>query len=541
MGVKVSVIVPVYNPGPRLDTCLASLLDQSLGPGEYEVLFVDTGSADGTLQRLDTLAEKHPHLRVIHAAHTGGPGRPRNVGIEVASGEYLYFLSPEDRLASPALERMYAMAVRNDADIIVGKVVGYGANEVPRGVFCESQDDADILAGDLFRLMTPHKLFRTGFLLRHRLRFAEGPAWLADERFVAEAYFLAKHIGVLSDPVCCHWGTPDRPSEQQPQRRIDPVAYTRSLRRLLDLVDVHTDPGDEQDQIYARFYQDYLLGPLGSPRTIGTSSGAAGPTGPHGGRRSLRGRLVRPSRYAQFREMRDLAAERFSPSVERTLPPSNRVRARLLHAGAYADITKLAGAERGLTVVPTLDRVDWDGNALMVRATAHLAYGDGRPVTFRRVDGRLVWEPPVTLKTKVPLDAYDVTKMISDSRLDLYVQSRENSGDFRLPTQCHLVPESSGDTEHLVLQGTTRLDVRTGQLGRPLDAGIWDCFVRVETCGWELWRRLTMPSHFQHTAPAPTRTLGTGNHGPVVEPHWTTLGGLSIRIQRSPAHRAATE
>ncbi|MEQ7010708.1 glycosyltransferase family 2 protein [Actinopolymorpha sp. B17G11] len=536
MGVKVSVIVPVYNPGPRLDSCLASLLGQSLSAGEYEVLFIDTGSADGTLQRLDTLAEKHPHIRVIHAAHTGGPGRPRNVGIEVASGEYLYFLTAHDRLASPALERMYAMAIRSSADIVVGKVVGYGANEVPRAVFLESRDNADILAGDLFRLMTPHKLFRTGFLLRHRLRFAEGPAWLADERFVAEAYFLAKVTGVLSDGVCCHWGTPDRPSEQPPQRRLDPTAYTRSLRQLLDLVDTHTDPGDERDQIYARFYQDLLLGPLGSPR----SPGPFGLPGLHGGR-SLRGRLVRQSPYALFREVRHLAAERFSTGVERALPPSIRVRARLLHAGAYAEITKLAGAERGLTVVPTLDRVDWDGNALVIRASAQLTYADGRPVTFRRVDGRLLWEPPVSLKTKVPIDAYDVTKVLSDSRLDVYVQSRDDSGDFRLPTQCHLVPEVSDDTEQLVLQGTARLDVRTGRLGRPLDAGTWDCFVRVESCGWELWRRLTRPSLYQHTAPAPARTLGTGDQGPVVEPHWTALGGLSVRVQRSPTHRAAAE
>ena len=45
---KVSVIVPVYNPGPNIDECIESLLGQTLPPDEYEVIFVDDGSSDGT-------------------------------------------------------------------------------------------------------------------------------------------------------------------------------------------------------------------------------------------------------------------------------------------------------------------------------------------------------------------------------------------------------------------------------------------------------------------------------------------------------------
>ncbi len=48
MPVKVSVIVPVYNPGPYIEDCIASLLRQSLPPDEYEVIFVDDGSTDAT-------------------------------------------------------------------------------------------------------------------------------------------------------------------------------------------------------------------------------------------------------------------------------------------------------------------------------------------------------------------------------------------------------------------------------------------------------------------------------------------------------------
>ena len=519
MGVKVSVIIPVFNPGPCLDTCLQSLLGQSLAPGEYEILFVDDASTDGTSERLGTFAEKYSHVRVIHAAGSGGPGRPRNIGIEVASGEYVYFLDPDDRLTPPALERMYAMAARTKADIVLGKQVGHsgevgrghGGAEVPASVFWESRDKADPVKDHLFDFVTPHMLYRTGFLLRHRLRFTEGPVWLDDQRFVVEAYFRAKMISVLADEVCCHWVN-QRGHTHYPERKFDPVAYLRSMRTVLDAVDASTAPGDERDQIYAYWYDGDLLRLLGGGAFLG--------------------RPVRHNRQALHREAQRFARERFSTAVERWLPLSMRVRARLLDVGAFTDIVRLATTEHGLTVLPTLERVDWDGNQLVVRASAQLVYADGRPVTFRREDGRLLWEPPVQLRTKVPIDTFDVTKTIADSRLDLYLRNRDNSGEFRLPTLCHLVPEGTGDTEQVVLQGTAKIDVRTAKLGNPLEAGSWDCFVRVESCGWNVVRRLARPSAFQTAEPAPARTVGSAG-GPVVEPYWTSVGNLSVRITDS--------
>lgn len=79
MPVKVSVIVPVYNPGAYIEECVASLLRQSLPRDAYEVIFVDDGSTDGTPARLDGLAAADDRVRVIHQENSGWPGRPRNV------------------------------------------------------------------------------------------------------------------------------------------------------------------------------------------------------------------------------------------------------------------------------------------------------------------------------------------------------------------------------------------------------------------------------------------------------------------------------
>src|SRR5215217_4592305 len=63
---KVSVIVPVYDPGPDIDDCIDSLLRQTLPADELELIFVDDGSTDDTPARLDALAAAHRHVRVEH-------------------------------------------------------------------------------------------------------------------------------------------------------------------------------------------------------------------------------------------------------------------------------------------------------------------------------------------------------------------------------------------------------------------------------------------------------------------------------------------
>ncbi|WP_233512784.1 glycosyltransferase family 2 protein [Micromonospora deserti] len=88
---KVSVVVPAYNCGPHIEKLVASLLRQSLPPAEFEVIFIDDGSTDGTPARLDELAAAHPHVHVVHTDNSGWPSRPRNLGVERAHGEYVFF------------------------------------------------------------------------------------------------------------------------------------------------------------------------------------------------------------------------------------------------------------------------------------------------------------------------------------------------------------------------------------------------------------------------------------------------------------------
>src|SRR5215213_4069019 len=152
---NVSVIVPVYNPGSHIDDCIDSLLGQTLPAGELELIFVDDGSTDATPARLDALAARHAHVRVEHIPNSGWPGKPRNLGLDMATGEYVFFVDNDDWLERDALERLYTTAEQDRADIVIGKVVGHG-KRVPRVLFASNRHGEPFDDPVLLRLLTPH-------------------------------------------------------------------------------------------------------------------------------------------------------------------------------------------------------------------------------------------------------------------------------------------------------------------------------------------------------------------------------------------------
>ncbi len=118
MEIKVSVIIPVFNPGDRFKKCVSSLMEQSLK--EIELLFVDDACTDGSIEHIRMCALKDPRIRVITNPQNIGPGQSRNRGIEEARGEFLSFVDADDYVPADFLENLYLTAVESGADIAKG-------------------------------------------------------------------------------------------------------------------------------------------------------------------------------------------------------------------------------------------------------------------------------------------------------------------------------------------------------------------------------------------------------------------------------------
>ena len=113
----ISVILPVYAVEEYLGGCLDSILDQA--PAGIEVIAVDDASPDGCGRILDARAARDPRLRVVHLPENAGPGHARNVGLDEATGEYVWFVDADDLLADGALAAAAARLGQDRPDVLL--------------------------------------------------------------------------------------------------------------------------------------------------------------------------------------------------------------------------------------------------------------------------------------------------------------------------------------------------------------------------------------------------------------------------------------
>ncbi|MFE9097683.1 glycosyltransferase family 2 protein [Streptomyces sp. NPDC007264] len=255
----VSVIIPVHNAVLYLEECLRSVAGQTLGFDRIEVIAVDDGSTDGSAALLDEWAERHPdRVRVVHQENSGAPGGPRNLAIDRAGGEFLFFADPDDHLGAEALERMVAAAERNGSDVVLGKIKGVG-RKAPVTPFRQNVEGGDVFTSKAVWSLTAHKLFRRSMVMEHGLRFAEGLRLAEEQVFVVPAYLLARSISVVADYDCYYLVRRDdfpHLTHQVP----DPAPFYDNLREVLDVVAAHVPPGGKRNKLLYRWLTLELLG-----------------------------------------------------------------------------------------------------------------------------------------------------------------------------------------------------------------------------------------------------------------------------------------
>ena len=107
---KVSVIIPVYNAQQYLAETLESVLAQTITP--LEVICIDDGSADNSLEVLQGFASRHENIKILTQENTGS-GAARNHGIKAANGKYIAFMDADDKYVFFVLYKTNCIAVYN--------------------------------------------------------------------------------------------------------------------------------------------------------------------------------------------------------------------------------------------------------------------------------------------------------------------------------------------------------------------------------------------------------------------------------------------
>lgn len=511
MTVDVTVVVPVYNTRPYLTACLDSLVRQSIGHERMQVVAVDDGSTDGSGEELDRYVAAYPQLfTVIHQENSGGPARPCNVGLEAATGRFVFFLGADDFLGDEALERLVAKADEWGSDVVIGRLVGTDGRWVNQRLFRQDDPDVPFPSRILASGLSNTKLFRRSVLEEHGIRYPEGLRVGSDQPFTIEAMLHARRISVLADYE--YYYAVRREDSQNltysspwRTRLADMTTIVRHIAGLLE-------PGEGRDEILAR----HLSGELA--RLLRVDFGV----------------LTHDEQAELVAGVSGLADEHLSEAIEDELKVLARLRYALARAGRIEDLRTLVGAEdrpmplhvhgdelsilvpgfaeefparmflgtreplrTQLAAAITDVRLDWDGPRLRVRASTLLS-GDvvGRVTLGKVIDGASRdarqyprKDDPTTTWPMSPVDVdaegvlraeLDLTDLLTDREIRLALRLQIDVGDltYGLPVECEDVVSTvvrDGPREHRLATrpdpgGRVLLDLlpreRAGLLGR---------------------------------------------------------------------------
>ncbi|EPM0510096.1 glycosyltransferase [Pseudomonas putida] len=206
-NMKVSVIVPCYNAADKIGRCLASLRAMDMPRENYEVIFIDDCSSDATFQLLQRECSKEPNWKAERLPiNTGSPSKPRNRGMELAKGEYLFFLDCDDEITSDTLRLHHEYATSIDADVVRGSLL---VNDGRRLFTMNNLDDwseslsreeriAYIVKG---QSMGSTNLIRATHLSKNNIEWQEDIRMGEDTLFLARALVTASSIGYINHPA----------------------------------------------------------------------------------------------------------------------------------------------------------------------------------------------------------------------------------------------------------------------------------------------------------------------------------------------------
>lgn len=207
---KVSVIIPIYNVSAYLRECLDSVVGQTLQ--ELEIICVNDGSTDNSLEIVREYADRDPRIVVITGPN-GGYGKAMNKGLDCAAGMYIGIVEPDDYVALDMFEKLYQTAVEQDLDFV-------------KADFCRFTRDADGTEHQQYQLLDETKqrygeilcpaedpscirfvmntwsgIYRRSFLEQFHIRHNETPgASFQDNGFFFQTFVYAKRAMIVNTP-----------------------------------------------------------------------------------------------------------------------------------------------------------------------------------------------------------------------------------------------------------------------------------------------------------------------------------------------------
>lgn len=199
----ISFIVPVYNVEAYLNECVDSIIDQTCG--DWELILIDDGSCDDSSQICDEYAWQNNRIKVIHQSNQG-VAVARNAGLDVATGEWIWFVDSDDWIEQDAvsvLKSNYIECIEGEMPDLI--MFGYVRHEGNKVVSNEEIDKQNMKKNDFLSSQVSFfnscMTFKNDVIREQGLRFTKGIRLAEDLEFQYKYEMLCQHPISISEPL----------------------------------------------------------------------------------------------------------------------------------------------------------------------------------------------------------------------------------------------------------------------------------------------------------------------------------------------------
>lgn len=211
MNKAVSIIIPCYNSSKYLPQCFLSLVRQSIGIQNLELIFIDDASTDegATWSLLEEFETAFPdNIIIIQSGENMRQGGARNIGLSYATGEYIFFCDADDWLELNAIEHLYQAAIEHNADIVQYRQYSYISEDNIRPyqnppeenliVITSPEERKNMLDSEDITYGCTNKLYRHSLIQLANVQYAEHVVY-EEPLFVYPLLFYATRFYILPE------------------------------------------------------------------------------------------------------------------------------------------------------------------------------------------------------------------------------------------------------------------------------------------------------------------------------------------------------
>ena len=252
MSPKISIIVPVYNVEKYLNRCIDSILNQTFD--DFELILIDDGSTDKSGEICDKYMKDDSRVKVIHQKNSG-PSYARNMGLNLANGDYIGFVDSDDWIDVNMYEHLYLSCLNEHSEMSI-----IGIREVNESNVCLSEYiPSNINLSEILKRAYPcNKLFKKE--LFENEKFVLG-RYYEDLELISKLFIKSKKVSTINTIGYNYLKRTGSTTSSRDSKIIDNIwAYTKIKEYLIlnDKYEIYEDEFKKSIEFFKKFYANIL-------------------------------------------------------------------------------------------------------------------------------------------------------------------------------------------------------------------------------------------------------------------------------------------